>query len=219
MQFNYSMFWDSLPALADASLINLRIALIAMVIAVLGGTILTVLRTVRWRVLRYIINLIISFVRGTPILIQIFLFYYGLPTIGLDLSPIVAGVCAISFNSAIFVTEIMRGGLAGMDPGPIEASIALGMKRATIWIKIVLPQLFIRILPPLVNELTIIVKGTALLSVITVVEVLRTAQQIGNAAFSPLEPILGAAVMLFIINFVVSRVGKMLEHRFAFRRG
>lgn len=219
MNFNFSMFADSIPALAGAAVINVRIALIAMAIAVAGGTLLTVLRTLGWWPLSFIINLVISFIRGTPILIQIFLFYYGLPALGLDLSPIMAGICAISFNSAIFVTEIMRGGLAGMDPGPIEASIALGMRRVTIWTKIVLPQLFIRVLPPLVNELTIIVKGTALLSVITVVEVLRTAQQIGNAAFSPLEPIMGAALVLFVINFVVSRSGKLIETRFAFRRG
>lgn len=219
MHFNFPMFMDSLPALASAAMINLRIALMAMVIAVVGGTVLTILRTLGWRPLSMVIGIVISFIRGTPILIQIFLFYYGLPALGLDLSPIAAGVCAISFNSAIFVTEIMRGGLSGMDPGPIEASIALGMKRAAIWTKIVLPQLFIRVLPPLVNELTIIVKGTALLSVITVVEVLRTAQQIGNSAFSPLEPIMGAALVLFCINFIVSRLGKVLEGRFAARRG
>lgn len=219
MHFNLIMFVDSLPTLAGAAIINLRIALLAMAIAVVGGTALTILRTIQWRPLSLAISLLISFIRGTPILIQIFLFYYGLPALGLDLSPIAAGICAISFNSAIFVTEIMRGGLAGMDPGPIEASIALGMKRATIWTKIVLPQLFIRVLPPLVNELTIIVKGTALLSVITVVEVLRTAQQIGNASFSPLEPIMGAAVVLFVVNFFVSRAGKLIETSFAFRRG
>jgi polar amino acid transport system permease protein/cystine transport system permease protein len=219
MQFNFSLFLGSLPTLLDAAATNLRISLIAMVIAVAGGTLLTILRTFRWRPLSLAINLVISFIRGTPILIQIFLFYYGLPVFGLDLSPITAGVCAISFNSVMFVTEIMRGGLSGMDPGPVEASIALGMKHRTIWSKIVLPQLFIRVLPPLVNELTIIVKGTTLLSVITVVEVLRTAQQLGNAAFSPLEPILGAALVLFLINFVLSRLGRLIEHRFAARRG
>lgn len=210
---------DSLPAVFRAAGTNLKIALIAMVIALVLGTLLTVLRTLRWRSLSFVINLAISFVRGTPILIQIFLFYYGLPALGLNLSPVTAGICAIAFNSAIFVTEIMRGGLAGMDPGPIEASIALALTRVTIWTKIVLPQLFIRVLPPLVNELTIIVKGTVLLSVITVVEVLRTAQQIGNAAFSPLEPIMAAALILFVINFVVSRIGNVIEARFAARRG
>lgn len=219
MHFNFSMFVESLPALAAASLINIRIALVAMAIAVIGGTALTILRTLGLRPVSLTIGLLISFIRGTPILIQIFLFYYGLPALGLDLSPITAGICAIAFNSAIFVTEIMRGGLSGMDPGPVEAAIALGMRRAAIWTKVVLPQLFIRVLPPLINELTIIVKGTALLSVITVVEVLRTAQQIGNASFSPLEPIMGAALVLFVVNFVVSRLGKVIEGRFAARRG
>lgn len=219
MDFDTNLFGSALPDLALAALINLRLALIAMILAIIGGTALTVLRTMGFKVLNRVINIVIGFIRGTPILVQIFLFYYGLPALGIDLSPTAAGICAISFNSAIFITEIMRGGLSGMDPGPIEAAISLGLRKVVIWIKVVLPQLYIRILPPLVNEFTIIVKGTTLLSIITVVEVLRTAQQIGNAQFRPLEPILAAALVLFIVNFAISRCGRFVEDRFAVRRG
>lgn len=219
MSFDITTLLDAMPALAKASLINLQIAIVAMVLAIVGGTTLTLLRTLQISALRSVIGIIISFIRGTPILIQIFLFYYGLPAIGLDLSPMTAGVAAIAFNSSIFITEIMRGGLSGMDPGPVESAIALGVRRTAIWTRIVLPQLYIRVLPPLINEMTIVVKGTALLSIITVVEVLRTAQQIGNAAFRPLEPILAAALILFLINFVISRAGRAIERRFAARRG
>ncbi|AAL51295.1 asparagine transport system permease protein [Brucella melitensis bv. 1 str. 16M] len=169
--------------------------------------------------LNAVIGVVISFIRGTPILVQIFLFYYGLPALGLDLSPIQAGILAIAFNSSIFITEIMRGGLSGMDSGPVEAAIALGIKGKVIWTKVILPQLYIRIMPPLVNELTTTVKGTALLSVITVVEVLRTAQQVANASFRPLETLLCAAIILFAVNLVLSQCGRVLEMRFAARRG
>lgn len=219
MFFDIMVLVEALPALANAAVTNVSIAVVAMLLAFVGGTTLTLVRTLRIRSLNAVIGIIISFIRGTPILVQIFLFYYGLPALGLDLAPITAGIAAIAFNSSIFVTEIMRGGLAGMDPGPVESAIALGVRKSVIWTKVVLPQLYIRVLPPLINEMTIVVKGTALLSVITVVEVLRTAQQIGNAAFRPLEPILAAALILFVINFAISRGGKIIEGRFAARRG
>ncbi|WP_374398145.1 amino acid ABC transporter permease [Tabrizicola sp.] len=219
MDFSLSAFVDAFPKLLPAAMTNLAIAFVAMGSALVGGTVLTILRTFGIGPLNRVIGALISFIRGTPILVQIFLFYYGLPALGLDLSPVQAGVLAIALNSAIFITEIMRGGLSSMDPGPVEAAIALGVGARTIWGRVILPQLYIRVLPPLVNELTIIVKGTALLSVITVVEVLRTAQQVANASFRPLEALLAAAVVLFALNLAISQVGRGLEARFAARRG
>lgn len=219
MDFSLPALAEAFPPLLRASLVNLSIALVAMGSALLGGTVLTILRSLGIGVLNALINVLISFIRGTPILVQIFLFYYGLPALGLDLTPVQAGVLAIALNSSVFITEIMRGGLGGMDAGPVEAAIALGVRARTIWTRVVLPQLYIRILPPLVNELTTVVKGTALLSVITVVEVLRTAQQIANTTFRPLEALLAAAVILFALNLTISQIGKRLEARFAARRG
>lgn len=219
MDFSVAALNSAFPQLLPAMATNLIIALVAMLLALIGGTALTILRTLGIAPLNAVIGVVISFIRGTPILVQIFLFYYGLPALGIDLSPIQAGILAIAFNSSIFITEIMRGGLSGMDPGPIEAAIALGVKSKVIWSKVILPQLYIRVMPPLVNELTTIVKGTALLSVITVVEVLRTAQQVANTTFRPLEALLAAAIILFTLNFVISQGGKLLETRFAARRG
>lgn len=219
MDFSIRAFGAAFPQLLPATQTNLLIAIAAMCLALTGGTALTILRTLGVAPLNAVIAVLISFIRGTPILVQIFLFYYGLPALGLDLSPIQAGVLAIAFNSSIFITEIMRGGLSGMDPGPVEAAIALGLKGKSIWRKVILPQLYIRVMPPLISELTTIVKGTALLSVITVVELLRTAQQVANSSFRPLETLLAAAIIMFAINLVISRGGKVLEARFAARRG
>lgn len=219
MDFDATALVRAFPTLLRAAGLNLAIAVAAMSLALIGGTMLTIIRTLGIGPVNKAIGVVIGFIRGTPILIQIFLFYYGLPAIGLHLSPIQAGILAIAFNSSIFITEIMRGGLSSMDPGPIEAAVALGLGSPNIWRKVVLPQLYIRILPPLVNELTTVVKGTTLLSVITVVEVFRTAQQISNATFRPLETLLAAALILFAINFAISRAGRLLEIRFAPRRG
>ena len=211
-------FLEALPRVSEAALVNLRIAAASIVLALLGGTALTILRSLKIAPLNAVIAVAMSFIRGTPILIQIFLAYYGLPAIGLGLGANAAGILAISVNSSFFVSEIMRGSLPEIDAGQIEASTALGLRPRAIWQRIILPQLFRRILPMLVNEGTVVVKGTALLAVITVVETLRVAQQIGAASFRPFEPILAAAVMFLAINLALTSMGWLLERRFARER-
>lgn len=215
MGFKLDYLLSILPALMRAAAINIRLALLIMLLSLALGTALTILRSRKIAPVNALIAVVISFVRGTPLLIQIFIAYYVLPAVGLDLSPEVAGVSAIAFNSMVFVSESMRGGLATIDPGQIEASIALGLPPRAIWFKVVLPQLFRRIVPVLINEATIVVKGTALLSVITVVEVLRTAQQIASANYRPFETLIGAAMIFLVINLVISLSGRVAESRFA----
>lgn len=219
MDFSVEAALAALPALLRATGTNIAIAAAAMALALAGGILLTILRSLKIAPLNLVIGVVISFIRGTPVLIQIFLFYYGLPALGLQLDPLTAGICAIAFNSTIFISEIMRGGLADMDSGPVEAAIALGLKARAIWGKVVIPQLLLRILPPLVNEATIILKGTALLSVITVVELFRAAQQISATTFRPFETMLAAAAIILVLNVLVSQFGGMLERRLAVRRG
>ncbi|MGA0561530.1 amino acid ABC transporter permease [Ancylobacter sp. VNQ12] len=218
MKFNVDYLLSILPRLIDASLVNIRLALIIMAISLILGTSLTVLRAAKLPVVNEVIAVVISFVRGTPLLIQIFIAYYVLPAIGLDMSPQVAGVAAISFNSMVFVSETLRGGLSTIDPGQIEASTALGLPPRAIWRKVVLPQVFRRVVPVLINEATIVVKGTALLSVITVIEVLRTAQQIAASSFRPFETLVGAALIFLVLNLAISLAGKVAEARFSLAR-
>lgn len=219
MEFDAGALLSAMPALLPAALVNIQIALVAMALSLLGGALLTILRSFKNTAFNAAVDVVISFVRGTPLLIQIFLFYYALPAIGVDLGPMTAGILAIAFNSSIFVSEIMRGGLASLDPGQIEAAAALGLRAPAIWLRVVLPQLYLRTLPTLLNEFTIVVKGTALLSVITVVELLRTAQRVSSTTFRPFETLIGAALLFLVISLVASRAGNLLETRLAVRRG
>lgn len=218
MSFQFAFLAGVLPKLALAAIVNLRLALVIIALAILGGTALTIVRSFKIGPVNAAIAFLISFIRGTPLLIQIFLFYYALPALGLDLSPEAAGVAAIALNSSIFISETMRGALITIDPGQIEAASALALPRRLIWLKVILPQLFRRVLPVLVNEATIVVKGTALLSVITVVDVLRTAQQIASASYRPFETLAGAALVFLAINLTISLLGRRLEGRLAVQR-
>jgi His/Glu/Gln/Arg/opine family amino acid ABC transporter permease subunit len=219
MRFEWAYVLEPMPALLEAALVTLRIAALVMALSLVGGTALTILRAMKIRAVNAVIAVVMSFVRGTPLLIQIFIAYYVLPAVGIDLGPVTAGVLAIALNSSIFMSEIMRGGLASIDPGQVEAAVSLGLKPPAIWGNVVLPQLFLRIIPTIVNEITIVVKATALLSVITVVELMRVAQQIFSSNFRPFETLVAAALIYIAINLATSRAGDLLETRLAVRRG
>lgn len=219
MQFQFAHLAAVMPDLARAALVNLHLSVVIIVIAIVGGTTLTILRSFKIRPVNAVIAFLISFIRGTPLLIQIFLLYYVLPAAGLDLSPEVAGVTAIALNSSVFISEIMRGALLTIDPGQIEAATALALPRRWVWVTVILPQLFRRVLPVLVNEATIVVKGTALLSVITIVDLLRRAQQIASASYRPFETLTGAALIFLALNLAISLAGRQVERRLAVQRG
>ena len=218
MTFDTGFFLSVMPDIAAAALINLQLAALAFAGAVIIGTALTLLRSLKLRLLTPVIDVVISFIRGTPIIIQIFLAFYALPSLGIDLGPMTAGVLAIALNSAVFVSEIQRGSLPTIGVGQIEAATALGLAPVAIWATVVLPQLFRRIVPMLMNEASIVVKGTALLSIITVVEMLRTAQQLGSASFRPFEPLVAAALFFLAINLALGAAATALERRYAVQR-
>ena len=152
-------------------------------------------------------------------MIQIFLIYYVLPVTGLNLGAFTAGILAITLNSAAFVSEILRGGLSSVAKGQFEAAKSLGISGFALWGKVILPQTFIVSIPPLVNEFTQVLKATALLSIITVVELLRVSQQIYSANYHPVEVLLGAFLIYFALCFAVSRSASLLEAQWQIKRG
>ena len=219
MKFDLSYTIDALPRLLDGSLVTLKLALFGFAFSVVLATIVTVARTVsNSQILGTIIAVYISFIRGTPILIQIFLVYYVLPVIGLNIGPISAGIIALTLNSAAFIIEILRGGLASVSKGQFEAARSLGLSGFALWFKVILPQTLMASIPPLVNEFTQLLKATALLSTITVVELMRVSQQIYSNNYHPIEVLTGAFVMYFLMCFVVSRSASWLEATFELKR-
>ena len=219
VKFDLTYTLDALPRLLDGSLVTLKLALFGFIFSVVLATIFTFARTVsRSQIFRAIVAVYISFIRGTPILVQIFLVYYVLPIIGLNIGPITAGIVALTLNSAAFVIEILRGGLASVSKGQFEAARSLGLSGFALWVKVILPQTFMASIPPLVNEFTQLLKATALLSTITVVELMRVSQQIYSNNYHPVEVLTGAFVMYFLMCFVVSRSASWLEATFEVKR-
>ena len=213
MNFDINYTWDALPRLLEGAWMTIKVSFLAFFCAIVLAIAITVLRRLEWRVINAAIAVYISFIRGTPVLIQIFLVYYVLPVVGIDINAITAAVLALTLNSAAFQTEIFRGGLAALPRSQIETARSLGISPPVMWLKIILPQLFISTTPPLVNEFTLVVKVTPLVSMITVVELMRVSQQIFSNNFHPIEVLLGAFVLYFIICFAGSQLARWLEAR------
>lgn len=199
-------------------MVTLEVSAVAIILGLLVGIGLTFLRQTGIRIVEWPCRLYISLMRGTPLFIQILIVYYLLPAVGVDLPRFLAGVVALSLNSGAYVTEIIRGGLSAIARGQVDAARAVGMSRALVWRRVVLPQTLVLVLPPLTVEFTSLVKASALLSVIAVVELTRTTQQIISATFRPVELWLAAGVLYFAMCFLLGGAARRLERRAALHR-
>ena len=199
-------------------MVTLEVSVLAIVLGLLVGIALTFLRQTGIRIVEWPCHVYISLMRGTPLFIQVLIVYYLLPAVGLDLPRFLAGVVALSLNSGAYVTEIIRGGLSAIARGQVDAARAVGMSRALIWRRVLLPQTLVLVLPPLTVEFTSLVKASALLSVIAVVELTRTTQQVISATFRPVELWLAAGALYFAMCFLLGGAARRLERRAALHR-
>ncbi|MBU3171507.1 amino acid ABC transporter permease [Clostridium estertheticum] len=152
--------------------------------------------------------------RGTPLLLQLFFTYFGLPIIGIKLSPFVAAALTFSLNYGAYFTEIFRSGIQSIDKGQYEAAKVLGMSYRQTMIKIILPQAFKRIIPPMCNEGITLIKDTALLAAIGLQDILRAAREIVTRDFT-ITPFIIAAIIYLIFTSVVVMAFKKLEKKYS----
>jgi polar amino acid transport system permease protein len=209
--FEIHYIWDGLPQLLRGAAVTAEVSILAIIIGLGVGLAVTLLRQTRSSVARTVAGIYISFARGTPLFIQVLIVYYALPAIGIDVGQFVAGVLALSLNSGAYITEIIRGGLSSLPKGQMDAARAIGLSRGHRWRDIILPQTFFVILPPLTIELTALVKASALLSVIAVVELTRRAQEIVSGTFHPVEIWIAAGVLYFVICRALTILTKKFE--------
>lgn len=210
-------FADIIPRMGPlllGAVYTIFVGLIACLVGILVGTCLLLMRNSRFWLLRIFVGVYGSFIRGTPALVQILIFYYALaPLVGINIGPLTAGIMAVGFNSGAYVAEILRGGLSRIPKGQFEAAEALGLPKHKIWFKIILPQVYFSVVPLLVNEFTMVIKITPLLSTITLIELTRASQMLYNETFRPVEVLLLAAAIYFIICFSISQYGEYLQRR------
>ena len=189
---------------------TLLLSIIAGVFGVILGAILALMKISKNRPLSAFSTAYISFVRGTPLLVQLFIIYVGLP---FNLEKITAGAIALSLNSAAYVAEIIRSGIEGIDGGQMEAARSLGMNHAMGMRYIVIPQAFKNVLPVLGNEFISLIKESSLVSVIGVAELMKNVNDVRAITYKTIEPLAIAAILYFIMTFTISKIVLKLERR------
>ena len=199
------------PGLAMTLLVSVAVMALGLIVGLLGG--LTLLYGPP--LLRLVVRAYVDFVRGTPLLVLIFLIFYGIPAVGIPVPNFVAAVIALGAFAGAQISELVRGGIGSIPRGQTDASMALGM---TFWprlTRVVLPQAVARILPPLVNTTVEVVKGSSLVSLVSIVELTLATEQVVQRVQRPVPLYLAAALFYFVVNFIVSSGGRRLERRFA----
>ncbi|MBN7573205.1 amino acid ABC transporter permease [Clostridium beijerinckii] len=194
--------------------ITIVLAFFAVLFGTILGLALTLLRRSKFKPISYIATAYVEFVRGTPLLVQIYIIYIGLPKlIGIDMPDMTVGSIALALNSAAYISEIIRAGIEAVDKGQMEAARSLGMNQGLAMVHVIIPQAFKNILPALGNEFISVIKESSMVSVIGVAELMYNASIVrGNTALG-LEPIIVAAVVYFVLTFTLTRCLGYVERR------
>ncbi|WP_417788511.1 cystine ABC transporter permease [Stutzerimonas xanthomarina] len=204
---------DSLPFLLKGAWWTVVLSLGGMFFGLLLGFGLALLRLYAYRPLQWLTRVYVSFFRGTPLLVQLFMIYYGLPQLGIQLDPLPAALIGFSLNMAAYTAEILRAAIASIDRGQWEAAASIGMSRAQTLYRAILPQAARTALPPLGNSFISLVKDTALAATIQVPELFRQAQLITARTFEIFTMYLAAALIYWLLASVLAYFQGRLEDR------
>ncbi|EGS33099.1 MULTISPECIES: amino acid ABC transporter permease [Megasphaera] len=214
--FDFELIWNSLPLLITGAGVTIEITAISVGIGFILGLIVSICRLSQLKIIKGIAICYVNILRGTPLLVQIFLIYFALPMIiGQRINPFVAAVAACSINSGAYVSEIFRAGIQAVDKGQMEAGRSLGLSwMQTMWY-IILPQAFRKVIPPLGNEFISMTKETSLVSVIGFEELTRKGQLIIAKTYGSFEIWLTVAAIYLIMTLSIAQLVSYLERRLA----
>lgn len=212
--------WDNdfaisiIPVLLQGFWLTIQITFLSFLISLTGGLLVAVIRFLRIPLVSRLFDFYVSFVRGTPLLVQAYIAYFVLPSFGLTFDALPTGIVVLGINYSAYTAEVYRAGIEQLPKGQWEASRALSLPPARTWLRIVVPQAVRPIIPVLGNYLIMMFKDSAILSSITIIELLGTALQIGSSYYRYLEPITIVGLMYLAISFPCSLLIRRLERRF-----
>ena len=211
--FDLGLIVDSVPFLLRGAVYTVQVSVLAIAVGLVLGWLFGLAAVSGVTALRAVTGCYVQFIRGTPLLVQIFLIYFGLPVLGLNLPAYWSGVIALGLNSGGFQAEIVRAGIESIDRGQTEAARSIGMSRFQTLVFILVPQTIRRVIPPLTNELITLTKSSSLLSAIAALELTHAGQLIIARTFAPFEIYAAVAVIYLIMVGVLSRGSALLEKR------
>lgn len=213
---DFSTILPYINLLPAALAITLKVGIGGFILACLIAVTVGSLRTAKLPLpVHALLTAYVEFFRGTPLLVQLFIVYYGLPAFGIKLEPLAASVLTMGLNSGAYLSEVVRAAVSAIDKGQYEASAMLGYNPLQTTTHIILPQAFKIAVPSFMNGFSSMIKETSLVSILPLVELTKLGNQIYAKTYQPFEIYITLAVIYFIMTYAVSFFAKSLERRFS----
>lgn len=215
MNWDWAYTFEILPQMALASMVTLQATVFGFALAATLGLLWAIIAQLEIRVLSFSVRVLVEFIRSTPMLIQLFAFYYFLPLVGVILPAMLCGVITLGLHYSAYCAEVYRSGFAQVDRGQWEAAKVINLSTGQTLKRIILPQAMPPIILPLGNYLVTMFKETPSLLAITVIELVATARIIGNDTFKYTEPVTLAGVFFLILSLIAAKLTRILSQKMA----
>ena len=212
MDFDFSSVLASWPALLSGTAVTVEITAASLVLGCVLGLLVGLGRLAPQR--KFIFGLCTTYltlIRGTPLLVQLFIWFFGLPHFGILLPAYVCGILGLGIYSGAYVSEIVRGSIQSIERGQMEAARSLGMPYKIAMRRVILPQAFVRMIPPLGNEFIALIKNSALVSLLTIADVMHEGEKIISTTYRSLEVYLVIAVIYLVLTSVTTLILRRIE--------
>lgn len=224
--FDFSLVFSSIPELLQKLPITLGLASLSMVLALILGLLMAIIKMKKIKVLTQIINVLISLLRGTPIIVQLYVAFFGIPMffqainqrfgtnmVVADIPGFVYAMVALGLNQSGFMAEIIRSALQSVNSGQIEAAHAIGMTSSQTLRRIILPEAFEVALPTIGNSMISIIKGTSLAFTCAVIEITAQGKIIGGRTYRYFEVYVSLAIIYWVITIIIEQIIKIIENK------
>jgi polar amino acid transport system permease protein len=215
---DFSVVFKNYEYLVQGAMWTIVLCSFSSILSLVGGVLLAVMSLARNALLRSATAFFIWLFQGTPLLLQLFLIYFGLPSVGIYLTPMVSGIIGLSIHYAAYNSDVIRAGITAVDRGQHEASRSLGLSRPQTMRKVIVPQALRNVTPALGNGMISLLKESALVSIITVPELTLAAQRAITETFRPFEFYAAAAVLYYLINSILELIVRRIETKVALAR-
>ena len=214
MELDFSPVWSGWADLLRGVAVTVEITAVSLLLGCLLGLLIGIGRlNPRRRILYRVCTAYVAVIRGTPLLVQLFILFVGLPQFGIMLPAFACGMLGLGIYSAAYVSEIVRGAIQSVDRGQMEAARSIGMSAGQAMRSVILPQAVVRMIPPLGNEFIALIKNSALVSLLTIHDLMHEGQKIISVSYRSLEVYLAIAVLYFVLTGLTTLALGRLERR------
>jgi polar amino acid transport system permease protein len=214
MDLDFSPVWAGFPQLLRGALVTVEITAVSLLLGCLLGLLIGIGRlNPKRRIVYGLCTAYLAAIRGTPLLVQLFIWFFGLPQFGIMLPAFACGMLGLGIYSAAYVSEIVRGAIQSVDRGQMEAARSIGLSSGQAMRSVILPQAIVRMIPPLGNEFIALIKNSALVSLLTIHDLMHEGQKIISVSYRSLEVYLAIAVIYFILTGLTTLALGRLELR------